>query len=276
MTWLSGFWRSSPVPKKAMSSNRTDEEIRAALFRKIDERKAALDVLRPLDPFEVKQLQEYFKIELTYTSNAIEGNSLDLIETKIVIEDGITIGGRSVRDHLEAIGHADAYDYLLELAQKQTILEEDILELHRLFYLRIDPADAGKYRQKQVYLTGSDFTPPTPAKVPGLMQKLFRKVEKMRRERHPVAFAAWLHLELVTVHPFIDGNGRTSRLAMNLALLQSGYPVVSIPPIRRNDYIRALQREQVRRVKQYEDSFEALIADLTLSSLSDYLRLVQH
>lgn len=258
-----------------MSSNRTDEEIRAALFRKIDERKAALDSVRPLDAFEVKQLQEYFKIGLTYTSNALEGNSLTLVETKIVIEDGITIGGKPLRDHLEAVGHAEAYDHLLALARSRTIREEDICELHRLFYFRIDQPQAGAYRQQQVYLSGSEFVPPPPNRVPGLMKKLFRKLEKERPSRHPVSLAAWLHFELATIHPFIDGNGRTARLAMNLALIQDGFPIVIVPPIRRNDYIFSLQRENLGRVERYEDSFEALIADLTLSSLSEFSRLIQ-
>ena len=252
-----------------------DAEIRAALFRQIDERKAALDAARPLDPFEVKQLQQYFKIGLTYSSNAIEGNSLTLVETKIVVEDGITIGGKSMRDHLEAIGHADAYERMLELAKTRAIREQHIRELHKLFYFRIDSKEAGEYRQKQVFLTGSEFVPPRPNRVPGLMQKLFRKIKKERQARHPVSFAAWLHFELTTVHPFIDGNGRTARLAMNLALIQDGFPVVSVPPIRRNDYVYSLQRENLGRVERYENSFEALIADLTLSSLSEYLRLIQ-
>ena len=260
---------------KAGKADVADAEMRAALFRQIGERKAALDAARPLDPFEVKQLQQYFKIGLTYSSNALEGNTLDLIETKIVIEDGLTIGGKPVRDHLEALGHADAYDHLLALAQRENLREEDIRELHRLFYFRIDQAQAGVYRQQQVFLSGSEFVPPAASEVPKRMRKLFDKIERERTARHPVAFAAWLHFEFVTIHPFIDGNGRTARLAMNLALLQSGYPIVIIPPIRRADYIRALQREQTKHVVKFEDSFEALIADLTLSSLSEYLRLIQ-
>ncbi len=252
-----------------------DAEIRSALFRQIDERKAALDGMRPLDPFEAKQLQQYFKIGLTYSSNALEGNTLDLIETKIVIEDGLTIGGKPMRDHLEALGHADAYDHLLMLALGKMIREEDVRELHRLFYFRIDQTQAGVYRQQQVYLSGSEFVPPRASEVPKRMQKLFGKIDRERAGQHPVSFAAWLHFELATVHSFIDGNGRTARLVMNLALLQSGYPIVIIPPIRRAYYIRALQREQTKHAARFEESFEALIADLTLSSLSEYLRLIQ-
>lgn len=244
-------------------------------YDQIDRLKAEMDELRPLPAEELRQLREYFKIGLTYSSNALEGNSLDLVETRIVIEEGIAIGGKSVRDHLEAIGHSDAYDYLMELSGKETIREQDILELHRLFYARIDSGEAGKYRRSQVYLSGSEFLPPGPDRVPGRMRSLFRGIGKRRRELHPVAFAAGLHFELVSIHPFIDGNGRTARLAMNLALLQSGYPIVSIPPVRRGDYLRALQREQMGRLERHEDSFEALIADLTLSSLHEYLRLIK-
>ncbi|MDX2032864.1 MAG: Fic family protein [Blastocatellia bacterium] len=244
-------------------------------FDRIDRLKAELDGLRPLPAEESRQLRDYFRVGLTYSSNAIEGNSLDLVETRIVIEEGITIGGKPVRDHLEAIGHAAAYDHLLALAEKPAIREQDARELHRLFYARIDPAEAGRYRRSQVYLAGSEYLPPAADRVPGKMRTLFRGLAKRRRERHPVSFAAWLHYELVSIHPFIDGNGRTARLAMNLALLQAGYPVVSIPPVRRGDYLRALQREQLGRLEQFEDSFEALIADLTQSSLHEYLRLIR-
>ncbi len=244
-------------------------------FAPIDRLRAELNGLRPLPAEEARQLRDYFRVGLTYSSNALEGNSLDLIETRIVIEEGITIGGKPVRDHLEAIGHAEAYDHLLTLAEKNALREADLRELHRLFFARIDPAEAGQYRRIQVYLSGSEFLPPAPDRVPGRMRALFRGLAKQRRERHPVGFAAWLHYELVSTHPFIDGNGRTARLAMNLALLQAGYPVVSIPPVRRGEYLRALEREQTGRLERYEDSFEALIADLTQSSLHEYLRLVR-
>ncbi len=245
------------------------------LLTQIDGLKSKLDAARPLRAGELGQLREYYKIGLTYTSNALEGNSLTEIETKVVIEDGLTVGGKPLRDHLEATGHAEAYDEMIRLAQGKTITEEDILTLHRLFYQRLDATRAGVYRNQQVWISGSEFVPPAPAKVPALMRRLFKRLPKVRRERHSVSFAAWLHLELVTIHPFIDGNGRVARLAMNLALLQDGYPVTIVPPLRRVDYLLALQREQMGRVKEdRSDSFEFFIAECALDALADYARML--
>ncbi len=245
------------------------------LLNQIDGLKAKLDAARPLGANELGRLREYYKIGLTYTSNALEGNSLTEIETKVVIEDGLTVGGKPLRDHLEAVGHAEAYDQMAQLSQGKTIVEDDILTLHRLFYRRLDAEQAGAYRNQQVWISGSEFVPPPPGKVPTLMRRLFRKLPKARRGMHSVSFAGWLHLELATIHPFVDGNGRTARLAMNLALLQDGYPVTIIPPLRRLDYLLALQREQTGRVKEDRgDSFEFFIAECALDSLSDYTRML--
>ncbi|MGH9769026.1 MAG: Fic family protein [Blastocatellia bacterium] len=245
------------------------------LLNRIDSLKAKLDSARPLGAGELSQLREYYKIGLTYASNALEGNSLTEIETKVVIEDGLTVGGKPLRDHLEAAGHAEAYDRMVRLAQGNAIVEGDILTLHRLFYRRLDAEQAGVYRNQQVWISGSEFVPPASAKVPALMRRLFKKMPKVRRETHSVSFAAWLHLELATIHPFVDGNGRVARLAMNLALLQDGYPVTIIPPLRRMDYLLALQREQTRRVKEDRgDSFEFFVAECALDSLADYTRML--
>jgi len=245
------------------------------LLSRIDDLKVKLDAARPLSAGELSQLREYYKVGLTYTSNALEGNSLTEVETKVVIEDGLTAGGKPLRDHLEAAGHAEAYDEMMRLAQGKTITEEDVLTLHRLFYQRLDVAQAGVYRDQQVWISGSEFIPPAPDKVPALMRRLFKKMPKARRGMRSVSFAAWLHLELVTIHPFVDGNGRVARLAMNLALLQDGYPVTIIPPLRRTDYLLALQREQTGRVKEdRNDSFEVFIAECALDSLADYARML--
>jgi Fic family protein len=245
------------------------------LLNRIDGLKSKLDSARPLSASELGQLREYYKIGLTYTSNALEGNSLTEIETKVVIEDGLTVGGKPLRDHLEAAGHAEAYDQMVQLARGKNIVEEDILTLHRLFYHRLDAEQAGVYCDQQVWISGSEFLPPAPGKVPALMRRLFKKLPNVRRETHSVSFAAWLQLELVTIHPLVDGNGRVARLAMNLALLQDGYPVTVIPPLRRLDYLSALQREQTGRVKEdRSDSFEFFIADCVLDALADYTRML--
>lgn len=225
---------------------------------------------RPLDAYEVKQLKEYYRIGLTYSSNALEGNSLTESETKVVLEDGITIGGKPLKDHFEAIGHSEAFDLLYRLADSQEITEEDILGLHRLFYYRIDSETAGKYRNRNVIITGTDFTPPAPAAVPSAMREFLGSVPTLRR-LHPVAYAAMLHLNLVTIHPFMDGNGRTARLLMNLALLQSGFPVAIIPPIIRGDYISALRNSN----KGDDTPFINLISCCVWESQKEYLRLLE-
>lgn len=225
---------------------------------------------RPLDAFEIKQLKEYYRIGLTYTSNALEGNSLTESETKVVLEDGITIGGKPLKDHFEAIGHSEAFDLLYKLSERQEIKETDILDLHRLFYYRIDAEFAGKYRERNVIITGSDFTPPAPTAIPLAMAEFMGNLPSLRT-LHPVEYAATLHLQLVTIHPFIDGNGRTARLLMNLALLQAGYPITIIPSIIRGDYIAALCDSN----QGNNQPFINLISCCVWESQKEYLRLLE-
>lgn len=225
---------------------------------------------RPLDAYEIKQLKEYYRIGLTWSSNALEGNSLTESETKVVLEDGITIGGKPLKDHFEAVGHSEAFDLLYKLAGSQEITEEDILGLHRLFYYRIHSESAGKYRDRNVIITGTDFTPPPPTEIPRAMQEFVNSIPSLS-QMHPVEYAAMLHLNLVTIHPFIDGNGRTARLLMNLALLQAGYPITIIPPIIRGDYISALRDSN----KGDNQPFVSFISCSVWESQKEYLRLLE-
>lgn len=237
----------------------------------VDEYKQNIDSFRPLSENALAQLKAYFKVSLTYTSNAIEGNSLTLTETKIIIEDGLTIGGKPMRDHLEVIGHSDAYDLLYNLANNHEITEKEILLLHHLFYKNINEEKAGVYRDCNVIITGSDFELPKFSEVPKLMKNFSDNVSKMKEQYHPVEFAARLHEGLVTIHPFVDGNGRAARLLMNLALLQAGYNITIIPPIVRNDYIDALKEAQINNNKE---PFVNFISEMVLESQKDYLRLL--
>ncbi len=240
---------------------------------KIDAFKAELDKLRLLRPEHVAALKDYFKIGLTYTSNALEGNSLTETETKIVIEDGLTIGGKPLKDHLEAVGHADAYDFMLSLAGQRKLTERHILQLHRLFYRRLDEKEAGRYRSVPVFITGSRHLPPAAAQVPVRMRTFCKTISGKRKQLHPVDFAAWLHFRLVNIHPFIDGNGRTARLIMNVALLQDGYPVVIIPPILRREYLDTL--ESCHGMRREPEPFVNFVARAAIESLRDYLRLLR-
>jgi Uncharacterized conserved protein len=154
-------------------------------LKKIDLIKSKIDAFRPIDAHLLKQLREYFRIGMTYSSNALEGNSLTETETKIVIEDGITIGGKPLKDHLEALGHSEAYDLLFRLAKHQVITESNVKELHRLFYYRIDQDQAGKYRKQRVIITGTDFIPPSPEKIPDLMRAFIAAIPDNRSKHHP-------------------------------------------------------------------------------------------
>lgn len=227
---------------------------------------------RPLKGQALKQLRDYFRIGLTWASNALEGNSLTETETKVVIEDGLTIGGKPLKDHYEAIGHAEAFDYLHKLANRTGITERDILKLHKLFYYRVDATHAGHYRKQNVIVTGTDFVFPAPSELKGLMSAFASEISRLRAEKHPIEFAALLHTRLVTIHPFVDGNGRTARLLMNLALLQAGYPVTIIPPVLRSEYLTTVRESNRGNVAPFVD----LLSNMVWESQRDYLRLLRN
>lgn len=226
---------------------------------------------RPLSRSALKQLKEYYRIGLTYSSNALEGNSLTETETKIVLEEGITIGGKPLRDHFEAMGHSESYDYLYKLSKKRVITEEDILELHKFFYYRIDKRNAGAYRKVPVIITGVDFKFPPPSKIRLLMQEFVKEIPPLRKKYHPVEYSALLHLRLAQIHPFVDGNGRAARLLMNLALLQAGYVITIIPPILRREYLDSLKASNRGDNKPFID----LIIAMVYESQKDYLRILE-
>ena len=213
---------------------------------KIDQYKAAIDAYRPLEGEMLKQTREYYRVGLTWSSNAIEGNTLTESETKILLEDGITVGGKPLRDIYEAVGHGEAYDYMFSLIHGDTITEENIRELHRLFYQQIDTDNAGQWRKVPIFVSGTTYAFPLPDALQVEISALAKWIKTERDNYHPVEFAALLHLKFVTIHPFIDGNGRTARLLCNLALLQRGYLPVIVPPILKaeyNDYIRVYQNK---------------------------------
>lgn len=211
------------------------------ILKKIDSLKSDLDGYRPFSDHVVKQLRDYYRVGLTYTSNAIEGNTLTESETKVIIEDGLTIGGKSLREHFEAIGHAKAYDHIYSLLDSH-ISEGDVLHLHSLFFGQIDAENAGKYRQKNVIITGTDYLPPDYIEVPVLMAKHIENFNKEPEHSHPLEWAGDLHAEFESIHPFIDGNGRIGRLLLSVTAMKSGYCPVIVPPIRRAAYISALQK----------------------------------
>ena len=172
----------------------------------------------------------------------MEGNSLTESETKVVIEDGLTIGGKPLKDVYEATGHAKAYDFLYKLTKAEPVAEDAILKIHRLFYGQIDKDNAGVWRKVRVFISGSHRVLPAPEKVPVLMAEFVRWMAANEGRLHPVEFAALVHQKFVYIHPFVDGNGRVARLLMNLALLRAGWSLAIIPPICRHEYIVTLDK----------------------------------
>lgn len=211
------------------------------ILQKIDFLKSSLDSHRPFPDHVVKQLRDYYRIGLTYTSNAIEGNTLTESETKVVIEDGLTIGGKSLREHNEVLGHAKAYDHIYSLLDR-AITEEDVLLLHKLFFEQIDSENAGRYRQRNVIITGTDYLPPDYHEVTELMKKYIENLNRGAEDKHPLELASDLHAEFEAIHPFIDGNGRIGRLLLSILTMKNGYCPVIIPPVRRAEYITAMRR----------------------------------
>lgn len=197
----------------------------SALFSQVDTLKAELDTRRPLTAGELKRLQEEFLVEFTYNSNAIEGNTLTLRETALVLE-GVTIDKKPLKDHLEAVGHRDAFLYVQQLVtDKVAISEKVIKDIHSLV-LMDRPEDRGVYRSIPVRIMGAYKEPPQPYLVPVQMEQLIHELAKDKR--HPIERAALFHLNFEGVHPFIDGNGRTGRLVLNLMLMQNGYPPINV------------------------------------------------
>lgn len=205
----------------------------AALFGRVDALKAELNKCRPLTQGELKRLQEEFLVEFTYNSNAIEGNTLTLRETALVLE-GITIDRKPLKDHLEAVGHRDAFLYVWQFVTDKFFISEKIIKDIHTLVLMDRPEDKGIYRSIPVKIMGAYREPPQAYLVPIRMEALIRQFAKERR--HPIENAALYHLEFEGIHPFVDGNGRTGRLILNLMLMQCGYPPVNVKFTDRRQY----------------------------------------
>lgn len=242
----------------------------AALLTAIDANKATLDAARPLPTHTVASLREKLMLELTYHSNAIEGNTLTLRETKVVLE-GITVGGKSLREHLEATNHRDAILYVEEIvAKREALTEWQIRNLHSLVLKSIDPEQAGRYRQENVVIAGASTPPPdfmhVAAEMAGLIDWYGHSADL-----HPVARAAQLHTRFVKIHPFIDGNGRTGRLLLNFELMRVGYPPAII---RKEDRLAYYDALDVACVSGDYGEITALVAASVQRSLVVYLEVL--
>lgn len=241
------------------------------MFKQIDLKKQRLDAKRPLPKYTVQSLREKLFLEWTYNSNAIEGNTLTINETKVVLE-GITVGGKTMREHLEVINHWDAISYVEDIVKRDEPFSQwQIKNLHRLVLKGIDDSYAGVYRDQQVFISGATHTPPPPFKIQEQMDDLLNWYDSEAQSLHPIVRGAMLHAIFVGIHPFIDGNGRTSRLLLNLELMKSGYPPIIIRVENRLAYYNAL--DQAHTTADYAD-FVELVAKEVEASLDLYLSAV--
>jgi Fic family protein len=246
------------------------------VFQKIDSLKAELSALRPLPHAALRKIEDAMRIEYTYDSNRIEGNTLTLQETALVVNEGVTISGKSMREHLEAINHAEAVDFIRDIAAGTAPITESVIrDIHAIVLRGIDRDNAGRYRTVPVMISGSMFTPPQPWLIAPQMEEFISEYRRLEASgAHPVLVASYLHNELVRIHPFIDGNGRTSRLLMNLYLLRHGFPIVSLKGD--NDskvlYYKSLEKSHTTGSR---DDFNEFVATAVSSTLSRYLELLR-
>lgn len=271
-SWNIPIDATKPVDKRIIKPDDSNFiiDLKEDFFSEVDKLKEMLDKKRPLSKETIKSLKESVNLEWTYNSNGIEGNTLTLRETQVVLE-GITVGGKSIKEHLEAINHEKAILYLDEIVKDENLITEwNIKNIHQLILKDIDNENAGRYRKENVTIKGTIHIPPDYLKIPELMEKLILTYNTWSGY-HPIIRASLLHGELVKIHPFIDGNGRTSRLLMNLDLMNSGYNPVIIKKESRLKYYEAL--DKAHTTGNYTD-FVKLVTKLEVEMLKKYLELL--
>jgi Fic family protein len=252
-----------------------ETKLKTAL-QQVDVLKRRLQAARPLNDKALKKIKAAFEMEYTYESNRIEGNTLTLQETALVVSEGVTIGGKSMREHLEAINHAQAIELIKEIAAPGIeVAERTVKEIHALILHGVSREQAGQYRNVPVMIVGSRHIPPQPWLIQPQMENFILEYRQMEADgAHPVLIAAYLHDELVKIHPFIDGNGRTSRLLMNLYLLSKGYTITVLKGDNeaKRLYYTALEASHVENDKE---PFNMLMANAVKSSLENYLKIIE-
>ncbi len=254
---------------RLLMDNSTDIALQ---LHEIDQLKAEFNNYRQIVSYRVR---DALSIEYTYESNRIEGNTLTLMETELVVNQGLTIAGKPLKDHLEAINHTHALDFVKEVAAGELPFTEAVLlDMHRLILRSVNDQYAGKYRDVPVSISGTTYIPPQPFLIQKEMEQYFLFYNEQKEQLHPVIMAAELHERLVTIHPFIDGNGRSARLIMNLELLRNGYPIAILKGDNddRLAYYNSLQMAQVQGNKQV---FNSLVATTVKQSLVRNLQLLR-
>lgn len=248
-----------------------NSHISPSLLSSIEGKKRTLDSFRPLPVDVLRRLEEEFSIEWTYNSNALEGNTLTLGETELVLKTGITIGNKTLKEHFEVINHHKALSILKAFVDKKTPLSTDMIkDLHRIILTNIDDYNGGCYRRTNVRIMGAYHIPPRQEKVEALMEELVAFYHENHYSMHPVELAAAIHYQLVWIHPFVDGNGRTARLLMNLVLMEAGYPPAIILKIDRKRYLKVLNEANKGNYHSYSD-FVARSVERSLALILDSL-----
>jgi len=268
-TWLIPSNVNKPVDKRF--KNNDSLFFSCIDFNSIDEKKEKINSHRPFSNSIKMQLEDQLVIEWTYNSNAIEGNTLTLSETKVVLESGITIKGKSLKDYLEIINHKEAINFIEELVLKDAELTEyNIKSIHYLVLNEIDSKNAGKYREENVFISDAKHIPPIYLNVPFEMQKLIDRY-KSWSNLYPIVRACYLHGKFLKIHPFVDGNGRTARLLLNFELMKNGYPPVVIKNDNKVEYYDSL--DKAHTTNDYTD-FIRLVKELVEESEDKYLFLL--
>ncbi len=244
------------------------------LLDQINDLKISLDSFRPLIGNHIEKLEKYFDEVFTYDSTTIEGNTLTLQETALVLNKGITIGGKSLREHFEIINHQEAIEYIKDIAKNNIEFDKRVLlDIHHLILKNIDISNAGKFRNVEVMISGSRHKPPTFLQINSQIEEFFEFYNHNKNSLNPVILSADIHEKLVTIHPFIDGNGRTARLIMNLVLLKYGFPITNISSQNslRDEYYKSLEISQTTDNKEL---FYKFIAKNIKISLIKYLEII--
>lgn len=242
------------------------------MFDTIDQKKRKIEKKRPLPKNTLKSLREKLFLEWTYNSNAIEGNTLTLSETKVVLEDGITIGGKTLKEHLEVVNHKEAINYMEDIITKdEKLSERQIKNIHYLILKGIDDENAGKYRSEKVVISGAEHIPPAPLLIHDQMEELINWYYDKSSTLHTIERAGRLHTDFVKIHPFIDGNGRTARILLNFELMKAGYPIIIIKNEDRVRYYESL--DKAHTTGDYSD-FINLVSGALNSSLDLYLDIL--
>lgn len=246
-----------------------DEDSLGALLDRLSAKQAEIAAARPLPPETLRSLLDDFLIRYAHETTALEGNTLTLHETQVVLERGITVAGKTLREHLEVVNVRDAWEWLNGVVQEPgPITEEAILKMHEILMKSILGDEAGAYRRVPVFIRGSRYVPPNWVKVPDLMAAFATRLQEGPKGKHPIRFAAEAHIELGAIHPFIDGNGRVCRMLVNLLLMTSGYPPALYTQTSRAAYLTALETAQV---ENQPDSFIEVTAEASEFMLDRYL-----